>query len=119
MDKAHARADELEKQVRYQQSKYLFWKPLLLSKCCLSLQIDNLKKESEKQQREKEALEARATEAEKKISDLSAKLEKVRLLFGRITQWFNFIVVLSLLSLLFGVIPFSCLCLLVIDNMFR
>lgn len=53
------------------------------------MQIDTLNKELERHQREKETLEARAAKAEKKIGELNAKLENVRLLFGRILQFLN------------------------------
>ncbi|XP_071725029.1 uncharacterized protein [Rutidosis leptorrhynchoides] len=52
--KAHARAGELEKQ------------------------IDKLKKDIEEQDKEKKVLEARTTEAEKNISELNLKLEKLQ-----------------------------------------
>lgn len=41
------------------------------------MQVAKLKRDLEAQQKEKEVLEARANEAEKKIKELSSKIEKV------------------------------------------
>jgi hypothetical protein len=47
-----------------------------------SIQADKLKRELETQNKEKKALEARVNEAEKKVQELSLKLENVSYLYG-------------------------------------
>ena len=83
--KAHARAGELEKQVRCWQANYLLcWKPLLLYDLSYFIQVDKLKRELETRNEKKEDFEARVNEAEKKVQELSSKLENVSIYLAKL-----------------------------------
>lgn len=83
--KAHARAGELEKQVRYWQANNLLcWKPWLLYDLSYFIQADKLKRELETRNEEKKAFESRVNEAEKKVQELSSKLENVSIYLAKL-----------------------------------
>lgn len=75
--KAHARAGELEKQVRMNQLEDVIDYSSFVLALKFFLQVDNLKKEIETQKREKVTLETRVIEAEEQIHGLNTKLENV------------------------------------------
>lgn len=82
--KAHARAGELEKQVRHGVIFCIICSEncilhLLSTYLSLHVQIDKLKKDLDLQQKEKGSLESRVDETENKMLELNSKLGKVSL----------------------------------------
>lgn len=79
LEKAQARATELEKQVRdlYLSTHPLFPCKLIGGTVLLAFQVEVLKNFLEQKNKEKVSTEARSSEAEKKLNELNSRLDKV------------------------------------------